>query len=142
MDGAYTTFFPPGGTTTQDASSFPNFFGTSAATPHVGGIAALVLQAHGGPGSVTPDQMRDVLQRSTFPHSLTPYHASGRAEGGGRTVTIQATSDYSDVGEVNANQFSVNMSGHGSISSLSITLIPTPPTQATISPATPTKVST
>ena len=142
MDGAYTTFFPPGGTTTQDASSFPNFFGTSAATPHVGGIAALVLQAHGGPGSVTPDQMRDVLQRSTFPHSLTPYHASGRAEGGGRTVTIQATSDYSDVGVVNANQFSVNMSGHGSISSLSINLSGADPTGGNIYRGYPGEVFT
>ena len=140
MDGAYTTFF--GSTTTQDASSFPNFFGTSAATPHAGGIAALVLQAHGGPGSVTPDQMRDVLQRSTFPHSLTPYHAYGRAEAGGRTVTIQATSDYSDVGVVNANQFSVKMSGHGSIFSLSINLSGADPTGGNIYRGYPGEVFT
>src|SRR4029077_15921047 len=113
MDGAYTTFFPPGGTTTQDASQFPNFFGTSAATPHVAAIAALVLQAHGGSGSVTPDQMRDVLQRSTFPHSLTPYYAYGKAEAGGRTVLIQASADYSDVSQLNPNQFSLQMTGPG-----------------------------
>jgi hypothetical protein len=120
MDGAYTTFF--GGFTYQDNSSFPNFFGTSAATPHVAAIAALVLQAHGGSGSITPDQMRDVLQRSTFPHSLTPYYASGKAEAGGRTVLIQASADYSDVSQLNPNQFSLQMTGPGSISSLSIDL--------------------
>lgn len=77
MDGAYTTFF--GSTTGQDTSKYPNFFGTSAATPHAGAIAALVLEAHGGPGSVTPEQMRQILEESAFAHSLTPYYAEGRA---------------------------------------------------------------
>jgi subtilisin family serine protease len=140
MDGAYTTFF--GSTTTQDASKFPNFFGTSAATPHAAGIAALVLQANGGSGSVTPDQMRDVLQRSTFPHSLTPYHAYGRATAGGRTVTIQASADYSDIGQANPNQFTVHMSGHGSISSLSINLQGADPTGGNIYQGYPGEVFT
>jgi hypothetical protein len=140
MDGAYTTFF--GGTTTQDASKFPNFFGTSAATPHAAAIAALVFQANGGSGSVTPDQMRDVLQRSTFPHSLTPYHAYGRATAGGRTVTIQASADYSDIGAVNPNQFTVHMSGHGSISSLSINLQGADPTGGNIYQGYPGEVFT
>ena len=140
MDGAYTTFF--GSTTTQDASKFPNFFGTSAATPHAAAIAALVLQANGGSGSVTPDQMRDVLQRSTFPHSLTPYYAYGQAEAGGRTVTIQASADYSDIGQVNPNQFTVHMSGHGSISSLSINLQGADPTGGNIYQGYPGEVFT
>ena len=130
MDGAYTTFF--GSTSTQDTSSFPNFFGTSAATPHVAGIAALVLQAHGGSGSVTPDQMRDVLQRSTFSHSLTPYYAHGRAEAGGRKVTIQVNADYSDVAMNSPDQFTVQMTGSGSISSLSINLKGADPTAGNI----------
>jgi hypothetical protein len=140
MDGAYTTFF--GSTTTQDASSFPNFFGTSAATPHVAGIAALVLQAHGGPGSVTPNQMRDVLQRSTFPHSLTPYYSKGQAQAGDRTVLIQANADYSDVGEINPEQFTVQMSGSGSIASLSINLKGADPTGGNIYKGYPGEVFT
>ncbi|MBV8212910.1 MAG: S8 family serine peptidase [Verrucomicrobia bacterium] len=140
MDGAYTTFF--GSTTTQDASSFPNFFGTSAATPHAAAIAALVLQAHGGSGSVTPEQMTSVLERSTFPHSLTPYYAFGRAAAGGRTVTIQAAADYSDIGEINPNQFTVRMSGRGSISSLSINLQGADPTGGNIYQGYPGEVFT
>ena len=130
MDGAYTTFF--GSTTTQDASSFPNFFGTSAATPHAAGIAALVLQAHGGSGSVTPHQMTSVLQRSTFPHSLTPYYASGQTTAGGRTVTIEVSEDYTIVGGTTPNQFTVKMAGSGSISKLSIDLKGADPTGGNI----------
>lgn len=140
MDGAYTTFF--GATTTQDASKFPNFFGTSAATPHAAAIAALVLQANGGSGSVTPAQMSDVLQRSTFPHSLTPYYAYGQAHAGGRRVTIKASADYSGIGEVNPNQFTVHMSGHGSISSLSINLQGADPTGGNIYQGYPGEVFT
>jgi hypothetical protein len=69
------------------------FGGTSAAAPHAAGIAALVLQRNGGPGSVTPTQMTSILTRSTFPHDLDPYTASGtaRASNGGKvTVTVRS----------------------------------------------------
>ena len=63
-----------------------NFSGTSAAAPHAAAIAALVLEAHGGPGSVTPAQDDELLHQTTFQHDLDPNFASGKAkttEGGG-----------------------------------------------------------
>ena len=130
MDGAFTTFF--GGPTTQDASSFPNFFGTSAATPHAAAIAGLVLQAHGGSRSVSPDQMRDVLQRSAFSHSLSPYHAAGTAVAGPSTVVVQANSDNSYFAQFNPDQFAVQLSGPGAIASLTINLKGANPTGGNI----------
>ena len=44
----------------QNNPSYPNFFGTSAATPHVAGIAALMLQAN---SAVTPTQIYDALEK-------------------------------------------------------------------------------
>ncbi|MGH8203411.1 MAG: pre-peptidase C-terminal domain-containing protein, partial [Steroidobacteraceae bacterium] len=61
MDGANNTFF--GADNSADPDAFPNFFGTSAAAPHAAAIAALVLDAAGGPGSVNPDWIRRILQR-------------------------------------------------------------------------------
>ena len=52
---------------------------TSAAAPTAAAIAALVLQNKGGPGSVTPAQMKTMLQRSAFPHDLDPYSSKATA---------------------------------------------------------------
>jgi hypothetical protein len=91
-DGANTSFF--GGDSSSDSDSFPNFFGTSAAGPHAAAIAALVLQAHGGPGSVTPAQMTTILHNTAFPHDLDPLTATGTATTtGGGTVTVTIHSD-------------------------------------------------
>jgi Subtilase family len=64
VDGVVTTFFP--------SASSPNFFGTSAAGPHAAGVAALLLQAAGGPGSITPMQMRGLLESTAAPYSADP----------------------------------------------------------------------
>jgi hypothetical protein len=48
----------------QNSAGYPNFFGTSAAAPHVAGIAALMLQTN---ASVTPAQIYAALRSSALP---------------------------------------------------------------------------
>jgi len=97
------------------------FYGTSAAAPHAAGVAALVLDAHNGPGSVTPAQMRTILQSTTFPHDLNPYQAVGvaRATNGGKvTVTIRSDNTATAArGRNDPNSFSIAYIGGSSISS-------------------------
>lgn len=59
----------------QNLPSYPNFFGTSAATPHAAGIAALMFQAV---PQATPAQIYSALQNSALPMSPTvPNFNSG-----------------------------------------------------------------
>jgi Subtilase family len=55
-------------------ANFPNFFGTSASTPHVASIAVLMLQAD---PALTPTQIYSILQQSTTPIGVTPVPGSG-----------------------------------------------------------------
>ncbi len=63
----------PGGC--DNDASYPNFFGTSAATPHIAAIAALMLQAN---PALTPTQIYQVMRNTadTMGSSL-PNFASG-----------------------------------------------------------------
>lgn len=84
-DGGNDTFlgFTIGGTGITDSSTvpqcannanFPNFFGTSAAAPHVASIAALFLQAD---PALTPAQIYSYFQQTAAPMGVTPIPASG-----------------------------------------------------------------
>jgi hypothetical protein len=86
-DGVNTTFFGAplsdykgtvdNSTVTQcqNNANYPNYFGTSAATPHAAGAAALMMQAN---SALTPTQIYDVLQTSALPMgNTTPNDFSG-----------------------------------------------------------------
>ena len=60
-DNANTSFFYGGYDYESDGS--PNFAGTSAAAPHAGAVAALLLQAR---PTLTPDQVKTALQTSAI----------------------------------------------------------------------------
>jgi Subtilase family len=58
----------------KNNASYPNFFGTSAATPHVASVAALLLQAD---ASLTPAQIYTIFRGSTLPMGTVPNYSSG-----------------------------------------------------------------
>jgi len=119
MDGGNTTFFTSD--TSRDLDAYPNFFGTSAAAPTAASIAALVLQAKGGPGSVTPAQMRTMLQNSAFAHDLDPYRATGTAVASPNRgkVTITLDGDNSTTARTDPNAFAISYAGTSYITSIS-----------------------
>jgi hypothetical protein len=118
MDGANTTFFSSD--SAVDADTFPNFFGTSAAAPHAAAIAALVLDAAGGPGSVKPKKMREILQDSAFTHDLDPYFSWGLAISRGNFLAIDATADPNAISQFDPNVFSVTHFGTRALANLSL----------------------
>ena len=79
-DGGNTTFF--GVDTPADPDDQPNFFGTSAAAPHVAGIAALAVQRAAEQGrTLSPDALRARLEDATFAHDRDPVRVDGTAGG-------------------------------------------------------------
>ena len=55
-------------------ANYPNFFGTSAASPHAAAIAALMLQAN---STLTPAQIYGALQTTALPMTTTAADLSG-----------------------------------------------------------------
>ncbi|MBA3830564.1 MAG: S8 family serine peptidase [Chthoniobacterales bacterium] len=118
MDGANTTFFVADAT--QDKDKLPNFFGTSAAAPHAGGIATLMLQAAGGPHSLLPEDLRRTMQKSAFRHDLDGSRAVAVANNGGERVSIVAIGDGTNTSSQDPNFFQVRYTGGSSLTSLTL----------------------
>ncbi|HEY5809700.1 MAG TPA: S8 family serine peptidase [Povalibacter sp.] len=118
MDGANTTFF--GGDSSVDPDTFPNFFGTSAAAPHAAAIAALVLDAAGGPGKVKPKKMREILQDSAFRHDLDPFFSTGFAWSFGNVLAINAAGDGNAISQFDPNFFTLTQVGVRRLETLSL----------------------
>lgn len=88
------------GTTTPGSDAYAFYAGTSMATPHVAGIAALMLSVN---SSLTPDQVESLLKSSTrsFPatcsqcgtgivNALSAVNAAGGGGGGGPDPSVLA----------------------------------------------------
>ncbi|MGB0370179.1 MAG: S8 family peptidase [Opitutales bacterium] len=107
LDGVDTTFF---GADT-DGTGFPNFFGTSASAPVAAAAAALVLEVAGGPGSLTPDEMRTTLMNTASPHDLDIWSIDADASTGPVTLKIEVDADASNASVADTESFKVIFDG-------------------------------
>lgn len=124
-DNVDTTFFPPYPTSPNpndyDNDGWPNFAGTSAATPHAAGIAALLMNAAAvnNLGTLSPQEIQSLMIATT--QGITdqdPLFCSGTAG----PITITDTGD----GQVLPNVFEIAFTGSTgtSLTSVTINLLP------------------
>jgi len=127
-DGVDTSFFPTGSGNDYDNDNFPNFFGTSAAAPTAAAIGALILDAAGGPGSRTPDQIRSIMQQTTFSHDLDPNVCQATAANATATVQVTANGNASNDSSSSSTFFTVAFTGNSgqALNQLVIDLTNTP----------------
>jgi hypothetical protein len=118
-DGANNTFFPLG--PAQDApwdadTQYANFYGTSCASPNAAALCALILQAHGGPGKLTPAQVKTLMQLTAFPHDLDPYFSGATVPAHNGMLSINVISDNdpnTGTGSNDSNAWSAKYTGTG-----------------------------
>jgi hypothetical protein len=110
-DGVDTSFFPTDAGADYDNDGYPNFFGTSAAAPNAGAFAALLLEAGGGPGSLTPTQVRTILEQSANPHDLDPNFSRALTTTATASVDLTAAGDDSNESATSPNFFTLTFNG-------------------------------
>lgn len=117
-DGITNTFFGGGNV----------FFGTSAAAPDAAAIAALMLEAGGGPGSLTPAQVENILKNSTFELGASGYdtiYGSGRVDGLAAVVAAKATNaseEYLELNQFGDGNFVGEMASNSDTASIDFAL--------------------
>jgi hypothetical protein len=113
VDGVGTTFF--GGP--YESNQFA-FFGTSAAAPHIAGVAALLVQAAGGAGSIDPSTVKNVLAGTAPARDIDPLFVLGFGASSGNFVSVSAQGSATD----GPNYFTVFFLGAPGQSLLSLTI--------------------
>jgi hypothetical protein len=89
-----------------------------------------VLDAAGGPGTVKPRKMRQILQDSAFAHDLDPYFSWGIALSRGNLLAIDANADPNSISQFDPNVFSVTHFGNRALASLSLNGVGANPTNS------------